>query len=187
MINILGKILGNAIALTVFIIPEGIITVFREGLRILEKGFKLTAKAIRIFIAEFLICEFIFEFIPMFTGEGIYGSKLFMGLYCLVAEFQWDTDLFYSFINYLVSGQIVRELSVLPEFVLVILGMFSIGILIMAVITLAILLNLKYIIFLMIIDTVSFTFRLINKASKERAEIYDKVNSNLKEAGYVKF
>ena len=39
MINILGKILGNAIALTVFIIPEGIISVFREGLRIFEKGF----------------------------------------------------------------------------------------------------------------------------------------------------
>ena len=176
MITILGKILGNAIALTVFIIPEGIISVFREGLRILEKGFKLTAKAIRIFIAEFLICEFIFEFIPMFTGEGIYESKLFMGLYYLVAEFQWDTELFYSFINYLISGQIVRELSVLPEFVLVILGLFSIGVVIMTVITLAILLNLKYIIFLMIVDAVSLTFRLINKISKERAEIYAPLN-----------
>ena len=176
MITILGKILGNAIALTVFIIPEGIISVFTEGLRILEKGFKLTAKAIKIFIAEFLLCEFIFEFIPMFTGEGIYKSKLFMGLYYLVAEFQWDTDLFCSFINYLVSGQIVRELSVLPEFVLVILGIFSIGILIMTVITLAILLNLKYLIFFMILDTVSLIFRLINKASKERAEIYAPLN-----------
>ena len=167
MINILGKILGNAIALTVFIIPEGIISVFREGLRIFEKGFKLTAKAIRIFIAEFLLCEFIFEFIPMFTGEGIYESKLFMGLYYLVAEFQWDTDLFYSFINYLISGQIVRELSVLPEFVLAILGMFSIGIIIMTVITLAILLNLKYLIFFMIIDAVSLIFRLINKDTRK--------------------
>ena len=167
MINILGKILGNAIALTVFIIPEGIISVFREGLRILEKGFKLTAKAIRIFTAEFLICEFIFEFVPMFTGEGIYESKLFMGLYYLVAEFQWDTDLFCSFINYLVSGQIVRELSVLPEFVLMILGIFSIGIVIMTVITLAILLNLKYLIFFMIVDAVLFTFRLINKDTRK--------------------
>ena len=176
MINILGKILGNAIALTVFIIPEGIISVFREGLRIFEKGFKLTAKAIKIFIAEFLLCEFIFEFVPMFTGEVIYESKLFMGLYYLVAEFQWDTELFYSFVNYLVSGQIVRELSVLPEFVLVILGIFSIEILIMTVITLAILLNLKYIIFLMIVDTVSLVCRLINKVSKERAEIYAPLN-----------
>ena len=167
MINILGKILGNAIALTVFIIPEGIISVFKEGLKILEKGFTLTAKAIRIFIAEFLICEFIFEFIPMFTGESIYKSELFMGLYYLVAEFQWDTDLFYSFINYLISGQIVRELSVLPEFVLVILGMFSIGIVIMTVITLAILLNLKYIIFFMIVDTVSLLFRLIKKDTRK--------------------
>ena len=167
MITILGKILGNAIELTVFIIPEGIISVFREGLRIFEKGFKLTAKAIRIFIAEFLLCEFIFEFIPMFTGEGIYESKLFMGLYYLVAEFQWDTDLFYSFINYLISGQIVRELSVLPEFVLAILGMFSIGIIIMTVITLAILLNLKYLIFFMIIDAVSLIFRLINKDTRK--------------------
>ena len=176
MITILGKILGNAIALTVFLIPEGIISVFREGLRILEKGFKLTAKGIRIFIAEFLLCEFIFEFIPMFIGEGIYKNELFMGLYYLVAEFQWDTELFYSFVNYLVSGQIVRELSVLPEFVLVILGIFSIGILIMTVITLAILLNLKYIIFLMIVDTVSLVCRLINKVSKERAEIYAPLN-----------
>lgn len=176
MINILGKILGNAIALTVFIIPEGIISVFRKGLRIFEKGFKLTATVIRIFIAEFLICEFIFEFIPMFTGEGIYKSKLFGGLYYLVAEFQWNTDLFYSFINYLVSGQIVRELSVLPEFVLMILGIFSIGIAIMTIITLAILLNLKYLIFFMIVDAVSLLFRLIKKISKERAEIYAPLN-----------
>lgn len=167
MITILGKILGNAIALTVFIIPEGIISVFREGLRILEKGFKLTAKGIRIFIFEFLLCEFIFEFIPMFIGESIYKSELFMGLYYLVAEFQWDTDLFCSFVNYLVSGQIVRELSVLPEFVLVILGIFSIGILIMTVITLAILLNLKYLIFFMIVDTVSLIFRLIKKDTRK--------------------
>ena len=167
MINILGKILGNAIALTVFLIPEGIITVFRKGLKILEKGFTLTAKAIKIFIAEFLICEFIFEFIPMFTGDGIYESKMFMGLYYLVAEFQWDTDLFYSFVNYLVSGQIVRELSVLPEFVLVILGLFSIGVVIMTVITLAILLNLKYLIFFMIVDAVSLLFRLINKDTRK--------------------
>lgn len=167
MITILGKILGNAIALTVFLIPEGIISVFKEGLKILEKGFTLTAKAIKIFIAEFLICEFIFEFIPMFTGEGIYESKLFTGLYYLVAEFQWDTDLFYSFINYLISGQIVRELSVLPEFVLVILGIFSIGIGIMTIITLAILLNLKYLIFFMIVDTVSLLFRLINKDTRK--------------------
>ncbi len=167
MITILGKILGNAIALTVFIIPEGIISVFKEGLKILEKGFTLTAKAIKIFIAEFLICEFIFEFVPMFTGEGIYESKLFMGLYYLVVEFQWDTELFYLFVNYLVSGQIVRELSVLPEFVLAILGIFSIGIIIMTIITLAILLNLKYIIFLMIVDAVSLVCRLIKKDTRK--------------------
>ena len=39
MINILGKILGNAIALTVFIIPEGIISVFKEGLRMCAEVF----------------------------------------------------------------------------------------------------------------------------------------------------
>ena len=57
-----------------------------------------------------------------------------------------------------------------------ILGIFSIGIVIMAVITLAIFLNLKYIIFLMIVDTVSLVCRLINKVSKERAEIYAPLN-----------
>ncbi len=142
-----------AVAFAVFYVPKYVILAIEWALQGMWEYLKATAIVIRFVIYEFVIAEIVFEIVPLIVGEQMYDSPLLQKSFHIIGELQWNSKLWYRMTEYM-TNDFVDSWDRIPEWLVVIIAIFILGILIITVVLVSIALNIKWIIIAAILDVI---------------------------------